>query len=419
MSGRRVLSGVLAVCLSSLLSGCWLQPGFDGGNTRRNPWEHKLTTANVDSLAKAWSVSIPSRNPSVTPPLVLGDRVFLTTSAGPPSGAESSAVVALDAATGRTVWERSITSDGIPVSIQRLTFVDGELWAGYWPQQAGTCPFGTVRLDRDGNVLGRDDSRFPLSHAIQGGRYVVEKFLTECPTDPIAWPPSTLTVRGVDTGETLWSIQPSSVGGSTIVAGDLVVDNTRAYRLAGCGAATCAPVWEVDLPGVSRLVGATPDSDVFYDRAPLFGPGGQVEAVSRETGASRWTAPYGGTSAQHTAIGDEYLYVLSGTRMLAFDVDGCGAPTCAPAWSAELPANGRYLVVAGDVVYAAAQDGLHTYRAGGCGAPTCPELGHVATGGGQADQVMTGVSVTGGRVFVMWHSAGVVAVEAYAAASTR
>jgi hypothetical protein len=70
MSTWRRCGAVVAACSTLLVSGCWLQPGFDGGSTRRNPWEHQLTAGNVDGLAQAWSMTVPSRNPSVTPPLV-------------------------------------------------------------------------------------------------------------------------------------------------------------------------------------------------------------------------------------------------------------------------------------------------------------------------------------------------------------
>lgn len=52
MAGRRVRHAVAVLMGSALLSGCWLQPGFDGSQTRWNPLENRLTAANVAHLAE-------------------------------------------------------------------------------------------------------------------------------------------------------------------------------------------------------------------------------------------------------------------------------------------------------------------------------------------------------------------------------
>jgi hypothetical protein len=43
--GRRTSFVAVVMVMATLLSGCWLQLGFDGGPTRYNPSERRLAEA--------------------------------------------------------------------------------------------------------------------------------------------------------------------------------------------------------------------------------------------------------------------------------------------------------------------------------------------------------------------------------------
>jgi PQQ-like domain len=132
------------------------------------------------------------------------------------------------------------------------------------------------------------------------------------------------------------------------VAGDVVVAGNQVFAAAGCGAATCAPLWTADA-------------------------GGPVSPA---------------------AVADGVLYVTSFDRLLAFDAAGCGTPACPPLWAAE-DAGFWAPSVANGVVYTADGDRLNAYPAGGCSGPACPALASLPLPAGAG----TGsVVVSGGRV---------------------
>lgn len=115
-------------------------------------------------------------------------------------------------------------------------------------------------------------------------------------TDGVAYADGTgtVTVLDVATGAVRWTGNigaPPAAGTALAVAGDAILVATGDGRLvalpaAGCGAATCAPLWE---------------------------------------------APVGGTPSEAPAAGGDVAYVgTTAGDIVAFAVDGCGAATCAP-----------------------------------------------------------------------------------------
>lgn len=399
MAGRGVRRAVAVLVASVLLSGCWLQPGFDGSQTRWNPLENRLMAANVAHLAELWSVDIST--PGLYEPLVQGGRVYVGRRASQSTGG---GVRALDAATGETVWDRATTPAG-GVLAHPPTFVEGELWSSWWQGfgEPGRCDFGTVRLDRDGNVVGSDDAGFPVSRPVQSGPYVLQVLRPDCPPDIYFWIGATLRVRDSRTLATLWTAD-ADVG---TISGGQILAASGFFPLAGCGAPTCTPTARGEFPvtGDQPYV-AGPNTDVFGVRG-AFGPpdNAEVFALSRSTGEVAWRATtYSGSPT--LAVDDNHLYVAPGAvqpgdaaTLLAFDTDGCGRSSCRPLWSGTVtgaPVGARSPTVGGDVVYVAGTDNtIRAYPADGCGRPTCPEIGRVAV-----DGLIETMSVAEGRLFV-------------------
>ena len=107
----------------------------------------------------------------------------------------------------------------------------------------------------------------------------------------------TVYALDVDDGATLWTAsvggavsQPPALGNGRL---SVVTDDGRLVVFAsdGCGAPTCAPLWE---------------------------------------------ATIGVPVAQPAAAGDVVFVATAGGGLQGFGVDGCGTPTCAPLWSADV-----------------------------------------------------------------------------------
>ena len=84
-------------------------------------------------------------------------------------------------------------------------------------------------------------------------------------------------------------------------------------------------------------------------------------------------------------------------RLMAFDRDGCGSPTCSPLWSVPVPERAGAPAVAGDVLYVAGGDQVHTFPADGCTAVACPELAAIPVPGVEG---IEGIAVAEGRLVV-------------------
>ena len=110
---------------------------------------------------------------------------------------------------------------------------------------------------------------------------------------------------------------------------------------SSCGSATCSPLWTGDAGGAIAGSAVIAGQDVIVATTggtvasfPLTGCGGA-------TCTPQWTGSAGGAvddspTLSHDDLGPGRDLVLVGTegaKVLAFDAAGCGAATCAPAWS--------------------------------------------------------------------------------------
>ena len=190
-----------------------------------------------------------------------------------------------------------------------------------------------------------------------------------------------------------------------------------AFDAAGCGAATCAPLWttSLDLDGERvEAAGSRPvvgPDDTVYVGALAGGLQTLVRALDGQTGAHLWRTdvhPGPGPGWQNLALAHGQLYVSDqrhgspGNAVEVFAAEGCGQPVCAPVWSASIdgpPVAG--LTVGGDVLYVglfgSTNSRLVAFDARGCGSATCARLGAVDFGDRQPLQV----SVADGRLAVV------------------
>src|SRR5262245_2939210 len=97
---------VAAVC--GLLSGCWLQVGFDPGHSNHNGLERSLTAANAAGLAPVWSTELLQ---DATEPMIRGNRAYLTTGGfDATTGASRVDARTIRVTDGAMVWSRGLAT---------------------------------------------------------------------------------------------------------------------------------------------------------------------------------------------------------------------------------------------------------------------------------------------------------------------
>jgi hypothetical protein len=417
MPKRSLRSGLVVALASVLLSGCWLQVGFDAGHTRHNDLEDQLTAANVATLAPTWSANLLE---AASEPIVRGDRVYVTTGGRDAASGEARiATRAYAIATGTPAWNRTFGTlcCGSPgIVYTPPSFVGDELWTGWFLVDSSPRPRGgyqsPVRLDpADGSIIA-SEAYISTSAAVTAEGIVAHTALSVGGSTS-----RSLVVRDATTKAIVWTaalpgsftevpVAPAVVDGQIFVA-----DRTSlsAFPAAGCGAATCTPTWTLDLGNpLGSVVAARGGHDVFTVS------GNDLVAVARTTGTVSWRTPLG-AAAPGLALAGGTLYAGAGTTLHAVPAAGCGAATCAVTWTAPLAAAASTApAVAGGVVYVGGDGAVGAFAAAGCGAATCPALASV-TVSGVPDQL----SVDGGRVFVVSHPAtgtGVSTLTAFAPA---
>lgn len=386
------MAAVLAAAL--LMSGCWLQPGFDARSSRANTLESTLTLANVDTLSQAWSAPIVA----TSTPLVAKARVLV----GGFTADDTPVVEAFALSGGTALW----SGDGEPAypdvgwSVDP-TIIGEDVWIGSFPDPnppALATNFTAFDVD-DGTTTGAFQASGAASYPVAAGNIVVQTTQLE-PTETSA---GMLIARDRQTMDVLWTADLAGPvhepPGAPVVAGDVIYaaygPAIHAFDLAGCGAPTCTPTWTVTLASqqfadrwavevmaatetgaalvrdhadygdrtLGQLVAISADGTVqwSHDMEALYsvatiddtvyvsgrvGSGSIVRAV--QDGTTIWQTPVSESySASSIAIAGGVVYRGSGSSVEAYDADGCGEPTCVPIITAPVQGNVRDVSVAG------------------------------------------------------------------------
>ena len=418
----------MAVLLAVALSGCWWQQiGSNGGQTRNNPLENRLTSANVDRLTLQWSASAPGR---LSEPVTDAGRAYVTHSV---SG--TSAVRAYELATGSLTWDRALPNTGQKFEVTPPVVFSGEdLLVGHPARpNSGTTPCADLRrMDpSSGDTVALRTTRMVTSATVTSGSIVAHMDSGSC--DPVFMGNHRLVVRDQATLEILWTAPLDTLSNvaPTIADGRIYVNQVGtvlAYDAAGCGAPSCLPVWATTGDGITvndPVIAA--NGQVYLRRSfrvevPPNGvyEYGRLEVLDADDGTPLWQAPYsvgtdpgdGGGVADIAATGDR-IYVVAyrnqgaGTpvqRVLdAYPASGCGQAACTPEWSAPLAGSFGRLMIGGDVVYATDDETLVALAADGCGAATCSPLASVPIAVGVVQHMV----VSAGRVLAVgWEADG-------------
>ena len=235
--------------------------------------EGNLLAFKVKTGELAWSVPLDPGDPAPAPagvtPVAAGNVVYDTNQHG--------AVTAYDAKTGATLWSgyEAMSGSGALVLHNGSVYLLGESFEEGYPNVAvfsaagcgaSTCsPTSTIAIDAD---IFNDY----VSYLLFVGEYAVTNVV------------GNLVVLNSSTFDPIWSnISPSGASkttGEAVVSQDLVIvpngDSTDAYRLGGCGASYCKPVWSRQLDYTGSLAGpAAVSGTSMYVASPdaLYGFG--------------------------------------------------------------------------------------------------------------------------------------------------
>jgi outer membrane protein assembly factor BamB len=373
-----VSTGVLAG-LCTLLSGCWVQAGFDSGRTNWNDGETGITSGNVSQLEALWDTTLPDPV-TVQTPVSANGGVYVT------AGGQ---VAGIDADDGDLRWTHVLDQQagaGLPLWDKGAVHVTAHLGSA-----GGQFSF----KDADGTVLGGGfGTEITTDLAVHDGRIVEQ-------TGDI--------VPGIGYARVNWTFSPyvifsfpGSSPGRYAFVGDRIMWSLGS-QAAGYSAACpdypppappdtgCAPDWQYSLGGIPAGPAAIGDDQVVYTDST-----GTVTVLDAATGALLWTAEAGATPLQRAAVADGTILVGTGDgRLLAYDASGCGGATCTATWEAALGgAVNTQPAVAGDVVYVAGGSDIHAFALGGCGAAACTPLKTLTVG----SPITGGPIVDDGRV---------------------
>jgi outer membrane protein assembly factor BamB len=302
----------------------------------------------------AWDVTRPGPLPFTTMPLVQDGRVYVADGSG--------TVASLDAATGRTLWERPIGSSprGTPALLDDLLILGTDAGdvialstadgAPAWDQAIGSAPISASMLEADGRIyVGNEDATFV---ALDGR-----------------------------TGARLWT---ADVGGpvtrGAALADGVVYVGATGGRFSALDATTGKDRWRVELgPGDVGTPVVGPGA-VFVGRG-LLAPDGphDVVALDRADGTNRWTFPTpSGRQVFPGALANGFLYGVSddGSIYALDPASGARRWTVAAA-SAQLGTLGS---IVGNVLYVTTADrnvqafdantGTHLWTVDVVGVPT-------------------------------------------------
>jgi outer membrane protein assembly factor BamB len=389
-AGRRAAALVAMLVVS--LPGCWLQIGGGPGHIRYQAFDGGLTTANVDTLHELWSVEVPG---ALSEPMVSDGRVFVTR-----TETYSSAVRAVDADTGETLWNTGLVSmppvSGAFAVGTPVTFVGDRLASGFFgfvpiapgrPVPGPACTFGSTTLDP---ATGSSSPGAPAysSASASAAPVVARALLTVTPQQPCNPAATTITleVTGARGGGWTEPVTPSGTAGSFVptLAGDRVLlthgASVDSFAIDGC-TESCLR-W-------TRTLSPEPQEPVVDRSGPIFVRTGEVLlALDRADGATLWRAPLAGTLGRNVAVANGTVYVASvdasaGRGVIqAFDAAGCGATTCEPQWEGSFDGTAvGEPIVGGGVVYVPDGNSIVAFDAAGCGRPTCDSLADVAVPG--------------------------------------
>jgi outer membrane protein assembly factor BamB len=354
------------------MSGCvWPSFRFSSDRTGFNPLERAIGPSNVRTLTPAWSVT--TGNAPVADPVVSGDRVVV---------AAGQRLFAFDTA-GKSAWsiDYGTTSDGTPFAAAEPTIAADAVFGGASGTAGGSSVGSTNKYDlATGGVLFSQTSSAAVASPAATSQYIYMPLHVGAAS---LW-------GAVTPGGTLAFISSFGLTGSPTVGGGTVFSEADGGQLQGgfdATGATCPMSHQIQLkicsPTWTATIGASLSTAAYTRTALFIGADDQHLYAFNPAGCGAatcpplWNGATGGGVLSSPAVANATVYVGSGDgKLYAFPAQGCGAATCSPLWT--MTTGGSIIsspAVANGVVYIGSDDGrLYAANAHGCGKPTCAPL---------------------------------------------
>ncbi len=375
-----------------MLSGCsWTQLRGNGQRTGANPFAPGVTLATISSLTPAWnSADHGAVAQEVT---IRGDRAVF---------AGSSALWAIDAATGADVWHVDRTNGH-----QTNALIPATTWRSNNTAVVGMNQFWTDSIS--GTPYFQWLSRLDVLDLATGTTVSTRASAALTPPlDAGGWlylPVDLIIARPVASGQSVIDIHldaqaldgsgatftvplssPIEPISSLAVDGDTLYLRTltgvRALPARGCGQPVCTPTWQ------STYLNASPTGQIAVENGTVFdlASNGALTAIDAAGCGAPTCTPRWQASSQFTgagfAVASGRVYVTTSNRLSVYDAAGCGTPTCAPLWTGTATGTLTAPAIVNDVVIAGTVDGnLTIWNRAGCGASTCSPAWSQAQGG--------------------------------------
>lgn len=366
---------------------------FNAARTGQNRYENVLTPSRVPALVPAWTDTTSSTVNSS--PAVVNGVAYVTASSG---------FFAFNAKSGTPLWSDGNpgpffdqSSPAVVGGVAYAASVDGNFYAF----NAGGCgartckPLWTAAIDGAGTVA-------QSSPVVANGKVYVSAgvnlyaFNAKGCGAAVCHPVWKATISPTN-GQSPVSGQssPTIVGGVLYVGG---FEGLYAYNAAGCGAATCSPLWMgAAVRGGQTFAGTIVSSPAVVGGVAYIGAGADLFAFSTAC-ASRcnplWSFATGGEVVASPAVANGRVYIGSREgKMYVLNTSGTLLWTAATAFAASSSPS-----LAAGVVYIGAGNQIDAFNAGGCGAATCSPLWSAAlTGAGFATPVIANATVYQGE----------------------
>jgi hypothetical protein len=417
-----VLAGILvAVAVTGAAGGAvpadaatdnsWPQYGHDAQHTGTNPAEHAFNTGNIANVKVVSKAHLGENTLDRNGPVVANGRLYI-------GGIDGNlSVFATDgcggAASCEPLWRASIGDGTINFTV---AVADGLVLVGSpnvhalfaFPAAgcgAATCkPVWTGRMQDGATGAVTASAGIAYVGDIIGHLYAFRTAGCGRASCPPLW---------TGLGQSNEALDTPAVGNGFVYVDtflstpELFTGRVLAFKAAGCGAATCKPVWTADIGGPGSGVTVAGDT-LFTNSTTLFGEGTNTDFHLMAFAAGGCGRPVckplrtyftDATGAEGSpAIAGGYVLASSnGTTdprfiggVFAYPLAGCGKPRCQPAWVgvsfASSPASPP--VVVDDVILVGkgpasgfpVDAGFFTYDLRGCGAAICLPISLVQLG---------------------------------------
>jgi hypothetical protein len=413
-----VLAGILAAvavagagqpAADAATDNSWPQYGHDAQHTGANPAEHAFNTGNIANVKVVSKAHLGENTLDRGGPVVSNGRLYI---GGLDGNLSVFAADGCAAASCEPLWQAHIDGTiNFTVAIANgLVLVDSPNVHALFAFPAAGCgaatckPVWTGRMQDGATGAVTASGGIAYVGDISGHLYAFRTAGCGRATCPPLW---------TGTGQVNEALDTPAVGNGYVYVDtflstpDLFTGRVLAFKAAGCGSATCKPIWTADIGGPGTGV-TVAGNTLFTNSSTLFGDGTNTDFHLMAFAAGGCGRPVckplrtyftddTGAEGSPAIAGGYVLASSNGTTdprfiggVFAYPLAGCGKPQCQPAWVGVSFASAKTSppVVIDDVILVGkgpasgfpVDSGFFTYDLRGCGAAICLPISLVQLG---------------------------------------